>query len=167
VLELDEAGAPMLSVLGGKITTYRRLAQYALDKLGRHLPAIDPAGRSWSAHRPLPGGDFPVQGFDPLVREIGSEFPWLETRCCYRLARAYGTKARLILQGASGWSSLGRDFGNGLTEAEVDYLMREEWAEEVSDVIWRRSKLGLRLSKEQVKDLERFLAERHVKSPVK
>ena len=61
---------------------------------------------------------------------------------------------------------MGRDFGNGLTEAEVDYLMREEWAEEVSDVIWRRSKLGLRLSKEQVKHLERFMAERHVKSPV-
>lgn len=167
VLEMDEAGAPMLSVLGGKITTYRRLAQQALDKLGRYLPAVDSARRSWSAHKPLPGGDFPVQGFDDLVNEIGSEFPWLEKRLSYRLARAYGTKARVILQGASGWSSLGRDFGNGLTEAEVDYLMREEWAEEASDIIWRRSKVGLRLSKGQVADLERFMAARHLSSPVK
>jgi glycerol-3-phosphate dehydrogenase len=157
MLDLDESGPPMLSVFGGKITTYRRLAQHALNKLERYLPASFPARRNWSGQVPLPGGDFPVQGFETLVKDIGCEYPWLDGRHCRRLARAYGTRARSILEGATGRTSLGRDFGNGLTEAEVNYLMREEWAEETDDVIWRRSKLGLRLSREQVANLENFL----------
>jgi glycerol-3-phosphate dehydrogenase len=159
VLDLDEAGAPMLSIFGGKITTYRRLAQHALDKLERHLPAKARANRNWSGQAPLPGGDFPVLGFEALVKTIAREYPWLGAPQSRRLARAYGTKARTILDGATSWSSLGREFGNGLTEAEVTYLMREEWAEEVDDVIWRRSKLGLRLSPEQVVALENFMIE--------
>jgi glycerol-3-phosphate dehydrogenase len=163
VLELDDTGAPMLSIFGGKITTYRRLAQHALDKLAPYLPATARASRDWSGHRPLPGGDFPVQGFDALVDELGREYPWLERQYCRRLARAYGTRTRRVLHGATTWSSLGRDFGNGLTEAEVTYLMREEWAEEASDVIWRRSKLGLRLSPAQIADLESFMAQQRAK----
>src|SRR5262249_27751222 len=123
VLKLDEVGAPMLSVLGGKITTYRRLAQQALDKLGRYLPAIDSTQRSWSGHKPLPGGDFPVQGFDALVKEICSEFPWLETRRCYRLARACGTKARLLFPGAFQWRSLGLSFRERDRRTEMGYRM--------------------------------------------
>ena len=159
VLDLDETGPPLLSIFGGKITTYRRLAQHALDKLARHLPPNFLADRNWSSQVPLPGGDFPVLGFESLVKDIGRAYPWLDARHCRRLARAYGTRTRTILDGATSLSSLGRDFGNGLTEAEVTYLMREEWAEETSDVIWRRSKLGLRLSKEQVANLESFMAQ--------
>jgi glycerol-3-phosphate dehydrogenase len=159
MLDLDDAGAPMLSVLGGKITTYRRLAEHALAKLDRYLPAKAHTLRPWSSRMPLPGGDFPVQGFETLVRDIGRDYPWLGVDQCRRFARAYGTRTRAILEGAAGWSSLGRDFGSGLTEAEVTYLMREEWAEEAADVIWRRSKLGLRLSHEQVRSLENFMAQ--------
>ena len=160
VLDLDDAGAPMLSIFGGKITTYRRLAQHALDKLERYLPAKARTRRNWSGQMPLPGGDFPVQGFEALVKDIVRDYPWLGAHQSRRLARAYGTRARAILDGATrtGVHS-GRDFGSGLTEAEVTYLMREEWAEEAADVIWRRSKLGLRLSPTQVTALENFMAE--------
>ncbi len=160
VLDLDEDGAPMLSIFGGKITTYRRLALHVFDKLDRYLPAKARARRNWSGTAPLPGGDFPVQGFEALVKDIARDYPWLGAHQSHRLARAYGTRARAILDGATNWNSLGRDFGTGLTEAEVIYLMREEWAEEAVDVIWRRSKLGLRLSKEQVMALESFMAQR-------
>jgi glycerol-3-phosphate dehydrogenase len=164
VLDLDETGPPMLSIFGGKITTYRRLAQHALDKLKRHLPTAVHAQRHWSGHKPLPGGDFPVQGFENLVTDIGSEYPWLDVRHCRRLVRAYGTRAHAILGGATDWSALGRDFGHGLTEAEVTYLMREEWAEETDDIIWRRSKLGLRLTEEQVVNLDEYLVQHRARS---
>jgi glycerol-3-phosphate dehydrogenase len=163
VLELDDAGAPMLSIFGGKITTYRRLAQHALDKLERYLPEAVRVRRNWSGHKPLPGGDFAVHGFDALVNEIGREYPWLDAHHCRRLVRSYGTRTRIILGRATHRTSLGRDFGGGLTEAEVIYLMREEWAQEADDVIWRRSKLGLRLSAAQVAELESFMVERRAK----
>lgn len=163
VLELDDAGAPMLSIFGGKITTYRRLAQHALDKLERYLPETVRVRRNWSGHKPLPGGDFPVHGFDALVKEIGREYPWLDAHHCRRLVRSYGTRTRAILGRATHRTSLGRDFGGGLTEAEVIYLMREEWAQEADDVIWRRSKLGLRLSAAQVAELKSFMVEHRAK----
>ena len=160
VLELDLRGAPLLSIFGGKITTYRRLAQQALEKLAPYLPAASRARRDWTGTAPLPGGDFPVQGFEALVAEIARAYPWLEARQCRRLARAYGTRARAILGAAAGTADLGRDFGGGLTEAEVLYLMRCEWAEAAADILWRRSKLGLRLSPDQAAALEAFMAER-------
>jgi len=160
VLELDTEGAPLLSVFGGKITTYRRLAQHALEKLEPHLPAPAPSRRDWSGTMPLPGGDFPVQGFAALVDGLRRDYPWLEPDQARRLARAYGTRARQILGGAGSAAALGRDFGAGLTEAEVLYLMREEWAEEAADILWRRSKLGLRFSPDQAAALEAFLAAR-------
>jgi glycerol-3-phosphate dehydrogenase len=162
VLDLDEAGAPMLSIFGGKITTYRRLAQHALSKLDRHLPAKAGRERDWTGQAPLPGGDFPVQGFETLVGEISREYPWLGAHHSRRLARSYGTKARAVLNGATSWASLGNDFGNGLTEAEVLYLMREEWAADATDIIWRRSKFGLRLSPGQVSALESFVTRQRV-----
>ena len=158
VLDLDEAGAPMLSIFGGKITTYRRLALHALAKLDRYLPAKARHHGNWTGRSPLPGGDFPVQGFETLVNDISREYSWLGADHSRRLARAYGTRARTVLDGAKSWDALGGDFGNGLTEAEVLYLMREEWAEDAADVIWRRSKLGLRVSPAQVSVLENFMA---------
>ena len=123
------------------------------------MPAKTRGRRNWSGTTPLPGGDFPVQGFEALVKDIVRGYPWLGAHQSRRLARAYGTRARTILNGATHWGALGRDFGSGLTEAEVTYLMREEWAEEAVDVLWRRSKLGLWLSREQVLALQSFMVE--------
>jgi glycerol-3-phosphate dehydrogenase len=160
VLELDDkGGAPILSIFGGKLTTYRRLAEHALEKLAPYLSAEASARRGWSRGAPLPGGDFPVQGFAALTADLARRYPWLEAAQCRRLARAYGTRAHEILGDAAEKAALGRDFGAGLTEAETLYLMREEWAEEAADIVWRRSKLGLRLSKDQVEALEAFMAE--------
>jgi glycerol-3-phosphate dehydrogenase len=160
VLTLDEQdGAPLLSIFGGKITTYRRLAEHALSKLEAHLPAAARDKRGWSGTATLPGGDFPVEGFDVLVQEIVRAHPWIAGDHARRLARAYGTRAREILAGATSLASLGRHFGATLTEAEVKYLMGEEWALEAEDVLWRRSKLGLRLSGEEIAALTAFMAE--------
>jgi glycerol-3-phosphate dehydrogenase len=144
VLALDADGPPLLSVFGGKITTYRRLAEHVLEKLAPFLPASSP----WTGGAPLPGGDFPVTGVAALEAELARDHP----HAARRLARAYGTRARQILCG-----DRGRDFGAGLSEAEVRYLMRKEWAMTPEDVIWRRTKLGLRLSPEQVRDLAAFM----------
>jgi glycerol-3-phosphate dehydrogenase len=166
VLDLDDrGGAPLLSIFGGKITTYRRLAQHALGKLEPHLGAQLRAERDWSGGAPLPGGDFPVRGFEDLVAALSRDYRWLEVAQCRRLARAYGTRARRILSGAKNEAALGRSFGGGLTEAEVLYLMRQEWAENAADVVWRRSKLGLRLTKEQIAGLDAFMAERRELRP--
>ena len=158
VLELDDKeGAPLLSIFGGKITTYRRLAEHALDKLAPHLSAEARAVGSWTGRVPLPGGDFPVLGLSALADELVRRCRWLDEVEARRLARSYGTRARLILGDAKDRASLGRDFGAGLSEAEVRYLMREEFAENAEDVIWRRSKLGLRLTPAEVEALETFM----------
>ncbi len=161
VIELDDRdGAPILSIFGGKITTYRRLAQHALEKLDAWLTPEARAKRDWTAEAPLPGGDFPVQGFEALVADLARDYRWLDARLCRRLARAYGTRARRILGDATSLAALGRNFGAGLTEAEALYLMREEWAEEAADVLWRRSKLGLRLSGGETAALADFMTAR-------
>jgi glycerol-3-phosphate dehydrogenase len=161
VLELDERdGAPLLTIFGGKITTYRRLAYQALSKLEPYLSAEAREKRDWSGTVALPGGNFPVQGFEPLLTDLMRDYPWLEPTQGRRLARAYGTRARIILGTATDRSALGRDFGGGLSEAEVGYLMREEWAEEAADIVWRRSKLGLRLTKDETAALDLFMEER-------
>jgi len=159
VLELDESGAPLMSIFGGKITTYRRLAEHVLEKLRPHIGAAADK-RGWTQNAALPGGDFPMLGVDALANEVQRAHPWLDPREARRLVSAYGTKAKEILMGAAGRAFLGRDFGAGLSEAEVDYLMREEWAEQAKDVLWRRSKLGLRLSQDEIAALEAFMAER-------
>jgi glycerol-3-phosphate dehydrogenase len=160
VLDLDvEEGAPLLMIYGGKVTTHRPLAEHALDKLAPYLPSDIQARRGWTRSA-LPGGDFPVQGFEALVGETKRAYPWLDPVDARRLARAYGAKARVLLGAAKSVEELGRAFGAGLFQAEVDYLMREEWAQEASDVVWRRSKLGLRLSAGQIAALDAYMAER-------
>jgi glycerol-3-phosphate dehydrogenase len=149
VLKLDTArGAPILSIFGGKITTYRRLAERAMEKLAGLLPRSAPR---WTAASSLPGGDFPVKGYEAVVDALKQSYPFLTTPHARRLVRLYGTRAGKILGGARRAEDLGRDFGATLTEAEVRYLVREEWARTVEDVIWRRTKLGLR---RQSMDLE-------------
>ncbi len=155
VLKIDAAGnAPaLLSVYGGKLTTYRKLAESALAMLTPYLPpATNAAG--WTALAPLPGGDFPVEGFEALVSDLEARYPILDRGLVRRLARAYGTRACEILKDARTTDDLGRDFGAGLTEAELHYLAETEWAMTADDVVWRRSKLGLLLSKDQIVDID-------------
>ncbi|WP_448191279.1 glycerol-3-phosphate dehydrogenase [Azospirillum sp. sgz301742] len=159
VLALDApAGAPpLLSVFGGKITTYRKLAEAALKKLAPHLPMATDAG--WSSRSPLPGGDFPVDGFDALVAELRARYPFVAPEHMRRLVRAYGTRTRVLLGKVASLADLGRSFGATLTEAEVRYLMEEEWAQTAEDVLWRRSKLGLRLNARQMQELNAYMAD--------
>ncbi len=159
VLSLDagDGRAPLLSVFGGKLTTYRRLAEHALEMLGPHLPKMI-AKAGWTGQAPLPGGDFPVSGFDALVADLLRVWPFLAYPHARRLARLYGTLAKTILAGATSIAALGRDFGATLTEAEVDHLVRTEWARTAEDIVWRRTKLGLRLNAEQIEALDQHLA---------
>ena len=154
VLSLDEGGAPLLNVFGGKITTYRKLAEGALAKL---TPLIG-GGHDWTAEAPLPGGDFPVRDRDDMISALLVDYPFLSPAWSRRLISAYGTDARLILDGAQSADDLGRDFGATLTEAELRWLMRREFARTADDVVWRRSKLGLRLTDDQIAAIDGYMA---------
>lgn len=159
VLSLDDKGAPCLHVFGGKITTYRRLAEAALAKLSPHLPH---AGAAWTAGAPLPGGDFPVDGAAALTQSLMRDHPFLTAGWANRLVRAYGTEAVQVLGGAKTAADLGRDFGATLTESELRWMINREWARDAEGVLWRRSKLGLRLSPEQVAAVEDHVASERV-----
>jgi glycerol-3-phosphate dehydrogenase len=165
VLALDApAGmSALLNVIGGKITTFRRLAGTAVDRLGPHLPDR-PAAPSWTSDSPLPGGDFAVDGFDRLVSELAVAHPYIDLPHLRRLARAYGTRVAELLDGARSNADLGRRFGADLTEREVDYLMAHEWARRAADVVWRRSKLGLRLDGAEIAALDDWMASRKAKA---
>ncbi|MFN3259160.1 MAG: glycerol-3-phosphate dehydrogenase [Pikeienuella sp.] len=157
VLSLDAPGdaPPLLNIFGGKITTYRRLAESAMAKIAPFFPK---AGPSWTARVALPGGDFPHDGFDALVDGLLRDHPFLALAHARRLARAYGTEATKILAGARSAADLGRDFGATLTEAELRWMMEKEYARTADDALWRRTKLGLRLSTEQKKAVGAFMA---------
>jgi glycerol-3-phosphate dehydrogenase len=154
VLSVDTGGPPLLNVFGGKITTFRRLAESAMAKLSPFFPA---ATGPWTARVPLPGGDFPHDGVPALKGFLQSEYPFLTDAHLTRLVRAYGTEAREVLGPAQAHGDLGRDFGATLTEAEVRWLMAREWALRAEDVVWRRSKLGLRMSREQIAALDDWM----------
>lgn len=161
VLALDApAGkAPALTIYGGKITTYRRLAEEALDKIAAHLPG---ASGPWTSGASLPGGDLAIDDLPALRAEIARRAPWLDERGVKRLTRLYGTEALAILGDAQSEADLGRAFGGGLTEAELTHLIENEWAEQAEDVIWRRTKLGLVLDEEQVASLEGYMLDRTI-----
>ena len=154
VLSLDTAGAPLLNIFGGKITTYRRLAEEALARLLPFFPGTKP---DWTARVPLPGGDFPQGDVALLTARLKAAHPFLTDYWAGRLIRAYGSEAGQVLAGATSEAALGRDFGATLTEAEVRWLMRHEFARHAADVVWRRSKLGLRLTPDQIEVLENWM----------
>ncbi len=158
VLELKgEKDQPaLLTIFGGKITTYRRLAEEALAKLA---PWLGEAHPPWTRDRPLPGGDLPVDGVDDLVREVELACPALDPATARRVAGAYGTGARDIFAGARTAADLGRDFGAGLFEREVRHLVADEYAMTAADIVWRRSKLGLRMTAGEIEALDDWLAE--------
>lgn len=157
VLKTDtrDGAAPLVNIFGGKITTYRRLSESVMAEIGRNIGA---RGRPWTAAAPLPGGDFPVEGFDELLAGLRRAYPFLSATHSQRLAMLYGTRARAVLGSARSAADLGRLFGADLHEAEVDYLMREEWAQTAEDVLWRRTKRGLRLKQGEVRELEAWMA---------
>jgi len=161
VLELDEqaGAAPLLSIIGGKITTYRRLAEAALARLGPHLPARKGLPAGWTGKTPLPGGDFAPEARAQIAADLARSYPFLEGAHLLRLVGAYGTRALRVLGSARSARDLGRPFGATLTEAEVRYLIDQEWAETAEDVLWRRSKLGLRLSGAEAAQLGAFMGE--------
>jgi len=153
VLKLgEEAGPQILSVFGGKITTYRRLAEHALEKLAPFLP---PMGKAWTDTVPLPGGD--IADFEVFLADVRRRWPFLTERSAWRLARAYGTRIDRVLGDAASPAELGEDLGGGLHTREVDYLVAEEWARTAEDILWRRSKLLLHVPPGTRGRLEHYL----------
>ena len=159
VLDLSEPeeGAPLLTVFGGKLTTYRQLAETAIDRLAPRLGVL---GQAWTAQAPLPGGDFPRDGVADLAARLATRYPFLVPASADRLASAYGTLAFDLLGEAASLADCGEDFGHGLTAREVDWLVAHEWACTAEDVLWRRSKLGLLFDRAQTDRLAAALAER-------
>lgn len=155
-LDGGEGVPPILSVFGGKITTYRHLAADALDRLAAHLPGLPLGG--WTERAPLPGGDFPMAGQGDLKRSYARTYPFLKDQWIDRLVKAYGTLAGAWLKDAASLDALGPHFGSGLTGAEVDYLIAREWARSSEDILWRRTKLGLRLSPAEANELGDYMA---------
>jgi len=156
VLRVDgDSGTPsIVNIFGGKITTYRKLSESVLTKIEGLLGARK---SSWTAQAALPGGDFAVGDYDALVFRLRSDFPFLEGPLAQRFIRSYGTNAWKMMEGISERDGMGREFGGTLTQCEVSYLMEHEWAECAEDVIWRRSKLGIRLRKQQISALDEWM----------
>jgi glycerol-3-phosphate dehydrogenase len=164
-LEFDSGGAPLLSVFGGKITTFRKLAEEAVDQiaaaLGNHRGA-------WTAHACLPGGDLwgkqpanrSVLEFDHYVRDLQKQYPWLPAPLVARYARAYGTRIQQLLAGRTALEQMGEEIAPGLFAAEVEYLVEHEWAASGADILWRRSKLGLHLEPGTERRLDAWIAAR-------
>ncbi len=159
VLTLDgDPGQPtLLNVYGGKITTFRRLAEHALAKLAPHLPAMKPA---WTATAHLPGGDLGGKTFAAFAADVERRYPFLPASAARRLAHAYGSRIDRVLGNARNLAELGRDLVAGLHECEAEYLVRHEWARGAGDILWRRTKLGLQATPAEVSALEDWLKRR-------
>ncbi|PRD40874.1 glycerol-3-phosphate dehydrogenase [Phyllobacterium phragmitis] len=154
--DASESAAPLINVFGGKITTYRRLSEHMLEKIEGFLGAKGP---SWTRSVPLPGGDFPMTAFDAELRSFKARYAFLDEAHARRLFRLYGTRANALLGETTSYQDMGRHFGADLYEAEVRYLIENEWALTADDVLWRRTKLGLRLTSQEVAALADFMAQ--------
>jgi glycerol-3-phosphate dehydrogenase len=155
VLDMDEEGAPALSVFGGKLTTYRVLAEEAVNQIGEALAQREDA---WTAGVPLPGGDFPEGDFARFLHETQARWPWLPKELAFRLSRAYGTRVAHVIGSAKNLAELGEPVLPGLYAKEIAYLWRTEWARSGEDMLWRRSKLGLHLAPDAVDTLNHWLS---------
>ena len=151
----EASGAPVLSVFGGKLTTYRKLAEHALEKLSRWFPET----RRWTHSEALPGGEFGAADFDGLLTDYKRRYPKLLVRWLARMLRRHGVIVEKILGNAATDADLGEDFGGGLYEAETRYLVANEWAREADDVLWRRTKCGLHMSAAQRERVAAWLRE--------
>jgi len=166
VLDLDTGaegtGAPLLSVFGGKITTYRRLAESAMARLGRYFPGLR---GDWTASAPLPGGDLGVGGFAAFTASLSISYPDIPPDLLAGLARRHGSLTRDVLGPAITAKDLGRDFGAGLMAREIDYLVANEWAVTADDILWRRTKCGLHMNEGQRRAVAAYLADREGAAP--
>ena len=154
VFNLDGDGAshaPILSVFGGKLTTYRKLAEHAMEKLTSFYPDMGPA---WTHDAALPGGDFAIDGVSALRAKVMAQYPWLDTAQIARMVQAYGTRIFSILEDAASAADLGHHYGVGLYDAEIRYLCATEYAKTGEDILWRRSKLGLKMSHQEIQAVE-------------
>ena len=147
VFDIDTDGPPLLSVFGGKITTFRRLAEHALRDLGKVMGFSQ---KPWTQAAVLPGGDLEDADFDAFLAACRARWPWLPPAVLTRMAHAYGSRLGQVLGDAASPADLGRDFGAGLSEREADHLRAHEWATRAEDVLWRRSKLGLHMTAQQI-----------------
>ncbi len=156
VFEVDDPAGqpPMLSVFGGKITTFRKLAEHALDRLTKTFPAM---GKPWTGGATLPGGDMPNADFGAFLAALRAEYPWLPGDLAEHYAHLYGTRARQLLAAGKGLDALGRHHGGLLYEREVDFLRETEWAVTPADVLTRRTKHGLHMSNDEKRDFERWM----------
>lgn len=155
VLKEDASdGAPLINIFGGKITTYRRLSESMLELIEKRIGA---KGKPWTRGATLPGGDFPADGYDEQVRRLSADYPFLPSELSRRYVRLYGTRAWKLLSTARSIADLGQAIGDDLYQAEVDYLVANEWAVDASDILWRRTKRGLRLSADEAKTLQAYL----------
>lgn len=157
-LDDDAGAAPVLSVFGGKITTYRKLAEHALDKLAPWFPAMK---TGWTATAPLPGGDLSGASFEEFSgRRLAHDFPWLPEALRQALARRHGANVYSVLDSAKSLADLGQHFGAGLYAREVTYMIEREWAMSGEDILYRRTKAGLQLAEEQRKAIAEYVANR-------
>jgi len=153
-LDAPNGQAPVLSIFGGKITTFRKLAEHALDELKPYFPRMKPP---WTDSAKLPGGDMPGAEFESFYAGFKARYRFLAQPLARRIARAYGTRADQFLGKARSLSDLGEDFGGGITAAEVDYLYAREWARSAEDILWRRSKLGLHVPTGTAERIDAYL----------
>jgi glycerol-3-phosphate dehydrogenase len=154
---------PLVNIFGGKITTYRKLSEAMLVEIGS---LIGKKGEPWTKNSHLPGGDFATDGLDAEIAKLERDFPFLKPEYLSRLVRTHGTSASIVLDGATKITELGEDFGHGLYQNEVEYLIEHEWARSAEDILFRRTKLGIRFSDSQIKNLAQFVATRLEKMPV-
>lgn len=154
-LLLNEQGTlPLINVLGGKLTTYRALSEKALHLLQPYFPLM---GEDWTSTTSLPGGDFAYEDLTSFIETLANDFPWLSAQLILRYAQNYGTLTYQVLKGAKSLADLGYDFGHGLYEKEVVYLVEKEWARSAEDILWRRTKLGLFLQPHEQLELQNWL----------
>jgi glycerol-3-phosphate dehydrogenase len=154
VLDLNTEGAPLLSIYGGKLTTYRKLAEDVVDMLA---PTLDCRAPHWTAGRPLPGGDLPGADFDAFHAALAARYRRMPAALLRRYARAYGSRAERLLEGATTRADLGEEVLPGLHAREIDYLRREEWAVTAEDILYRRSKLALHVPADGERRLDEWL----------
>lgn len=156
-LQLDTTRAPLLTVFGGKITTYRRLAEEAVEQLAGPLAITAPA---WTHAAPLPGGEMPDADFARFLKAFEARHSFLPHDLAERYARAYGVRADVMLDGIGSMDALGVPLAPGLYEAEASYLIEHEWARTADDILWRRTKLGLHASADDIARLDAWIAAR-------